>query len=111
MVEKNQKWEWIERQEKVFKKLKKRFIKKLVLATLNLDKKIRIEVNTSNYAMKEMLFIECEDKKWKLVAYLSKSLNEIERNYKIHNKKMLVVIKELENWRYLLEKAKFKFKV
>jgi len=97
MVEKNQKWEWIERQEKVFKKLKKRFIKKLVLATLNLDKKIRIEVNTSNYAMKEMLFIECEDKKWKLVAYLSKSLNEIERNYKIHNKKMLVVIKELEN--------------
>ena len=70
----------------MFKKLKKRFIKKLVLATLNLDKKIRIEVDTSNYAMKEVLFIECEDGKWKPVAYLSKSLNKIEKNYKVHNK-------------------------
>ena len=33
------------------------------------------------------------------------------RNYKIYDKEMLVVIWELENWRYLLEGAKFKFKV
>ena len=38
-----------------------------------------------------------------LVAFLSKSLNKIERNYKIHDRKMLVVIRELENWRHLLE--------
>ena len=37
------------------------------------------------------------------MAYLSKSLNEMKRNYKIHNKKMLVIIRGLENWRYLLE--------
>ena len=30
-------------------------------------------------------------------AYLSKSLNKIKKNYKIHNKKMLAVIRELEN--------------
>jgi len=41
MVKKDQKWEWTERQEKVFKKLKKRFIKELVLATPDLDKKIK----------------------------------------------------------------------
>ena len=34
-----------------------------------------------------------------------------QKNYKIHDKKMLVVIRELENWRHLLENAKFKFKV
>jgi len=45
------------------------------------------------------------------VAYLSKSLNETERNYEIHNKKMLVVIRELENWRHLLEGVKFKFEI
>ena len=58
-----------------------------------------------------MLFIEYEDRKWKPVAYFSKSLNKIERNYKIYNKEILAVIKELENWRYLLKEAKFKFEI
>ena len=31
------------------------------------------------------------------MAYLSKSLNETERNYEIHNKEMLAIIRELEN--------------
>ena len=43
--------------------------------------------------------------------YLSKSLNEIEGNYKIHNKEILTVIRELENWRHLLESTKFKFEI
>ena len=45
------------------------------------------------------------------MAYLSKSLNKMESNYKIHNKKMLAVIRGLENWRHLLEDDKSKFKV
>jgi len=45
------------------------------------------------------------------VAYLSKSLNETEKNYETHGKKMLAVIRRLEAWRYLLEGAKFKFEV
>jgi len=46
-----------------------------------------------------------------LVAYLSKSLDKMERNYEIHNKEILAVIRELENWRHLLEDTKFRFKV
>ena len=44
-----------------------------------------------------VLFIEYKDKKWKLVAFLSKSLNETEKNYEIHDKEMLAVIRGLEN--------------
>jgi len=55
--------------------------------------------------------MECEDRRWRPVAYLSKSLNEIERNYEIHNKKMLAIIRELENWRYLLKGTHFKFEI
>ena len=91
--------------------MKKRFIKKPVLAVLDLDKKMRIEVNISDYAIKEILFMECEDRKWRPVAYLLKFLNKIEKNYEIHDKEMLAVIRELENWKYLLEGTKFKFKV
>ena len=70
-----------------------------------------MEVDVSDYAMGGVLFIEYEDGKWKLVAFLSKSLNETKRNYEIHDKKMLVVIRGLENWQHLLESTKYKFEV
>ena len=41
--------------------------------------------------------MEYKDQKWRLLAFPSKSLNETERNYKIHNKEMLAVIRVLEN--------------
>jgi len=39
MVKKDQKWEWTERQEEVFKELKEKLTKEPVLAVLDLDKK------------------------------------------------------------------------
>ncbi len=42
---------------------------------------------------------------------LSKSLNKTEKNYEIHDKEMLAMIRGLENWRHLLKSAHFKFKV
>jgi len=45
----------------VFGELKKRFTRELVLAAPNLDKKMRMEVNTSDYVTGGVLFIECED--------------------------------------------------
>jgi len=77
--------------------LKKRFTKELVLAAPDLDKKIRMEVNVSDYATGGVLSMECDNGLWRLVAFLSKSLNEMERNYEIHDKEMLVIIRGLEN--------------
>jgi len=91
--------------------LKKRFIKELVLATPDLDKKIRMEVDVLDYAMRDVLPMECEDRLWRPVVFLSKSLNKTERNYEIHDKEMLAVIRESENWRHLLKDTKYKFKV
>ena len=111
LVKKNKKWEWMEREEKVFKELKERFTKEPVLAALDIDKKIRMEVDMSDYATGGVLSMECEDKLWRPVAFLSKSLNETERNYEIHDKEMLVIIRGLEAWRHLLEGAQSKFKI
>ena len=86
MVKKNQKWEWTERQEEAFRELKKKFTTELVLVAPDLDKKMRMEVDVSDYAMGGVLSMECEDGKWRPVAFLLKSLNEIERNYEIYNK-------------------------
>ena len=96
MVKKDKKWDWIERQEKAFRELKEWFTKKLVLAAPDIDKIMRMEVDALDYAMGGVLSMECEDGLWRLVAFLSKSLNEMERNYEIHDKEMLATIRELE---------------
>ena len=97
MVKKDQKWEWTKRQKRVFKDLKEKFTRKPVLAVLDLDRKMRIEVDTLDYATGEILSMECKDGRWRPVAYLSKSLNEMERNYEIYDKEMLAFIRGLEN--------------
>jgi len=111
MVKKNKKCEWTEKQEEAFKELKERFTKEPVLAALDIDKKIRIEVDTSDYSIGGVLSMEREDGKWRPVIFLSKSLNETERNYEIHDKEMLAIIRELEAWRLLLEEVQFKFEI
>jgi len=72
---------------------------------------MRMEVDTSDYATEGVLSMECKDGKWRPVAFLSKSLNKTERNYEIHDKEMLAIIRGLENWRHLLEGVCFKFEI
>ena len=68
-----------------------------MLAVPDLDKKIRMKVDMLDYAIGNMLSMECKDGRWKPVAFLSKSLNKTERNYEIHDKEMLAIIRRLEN--------------
>jgi len=111
MMRKEMKWSWGERQQRAFEELKERFMIEPVLVTLDLNKEIRIEADASDFAIGGVLLMKCEDKRWRPVAYISKSLNEAERNYEIHDKKMLVIIWCLEAWRYFLEEAKDQFEI
>jgi len=111
LVKKDKKWEWTEKEEKAFKELKEQFTKELVLVAPDIDKKMRMEVDASDYATGGVLSMECEDGLWRPVAFLSKSLNETERNYEIHDKEMLAIIRGLEAWRHLLEGVQFKFEI
>jgi len=67
-----------------------------VLVAPDLDKKFRVEVDASNYATGGVLSMECTDKLWRPVAFISKSLSNIECNYKIYDKEMLAVVRCLE---------------
>ena len=111
LVKKDKKWDWMEKEKNAFKKLKERFTKEPVLAAPDIDKKMRREVDASDYAMGGVLSIECKDGLWRPVAFLSKLLKETERNYEIHNKEMLDIIRGLEAWRHLLEGAQVKFEI
>ena len=45
------------------------------------------------------------------MASLSKSLSPVERNYKIHDKEMLAIIRALEEWRHFVEGAEHQVKI
>jgi len=105
------KWRWKGEEQAAFDELKKAFTTKPVLVAPDLDKEFRVEADASNYATGEVLSMKCSDDLWRLVAFISKSLSDTERNYEIHNKEMLVVIRCLESWRYFLEGTAVKFEI
>jgi len=98
-------------QQKAFNKLKRVFTTKPVLAAPDLDKEFRVEADVSNYATGGVLSMKCSDEMWRPVTFISKSLSDTERNYEIHDKKMLAVIRCLEVWRHFLEGAATKFEI
>ena len=82
-----------------------------VLAILDIDKEMRVEMDASDYATGGVLSTKYEDGKWRPVVFISKLLNTTEQNYKIHNKEMLTVIRCLEAWRHYLEGVKLRFEI
>ena len=87
-----------------------RFMTELILVISDLNKKMKVKANTLDFATDEVLLMKCKDEKWRPIAYIQKSLNEAERNYRFHNKEILAIIRCLEAWRYFLEGAKGQFK-
>ena len=111
LVRKKQKWKWKKEQEEAFGKLKRVFTTEPVLAIPDIDREMRVEVDALDYATGGVLSLKYEDGKWRPVAFISKSLNATERNYEIHDKEMLVVIRCLEAWRHYLEGVKLEFEI
>ena len=77
-----------------------------VLITPDLDKEMRVEIDILNFVMERVLSMKCENEKWRLVAYISKLLNKAERDYEIHNKEILAIIRCSKVWRHFLEEVK-----
>ena len=82
-----------------------------VLVAPDLDKEFRVEVDALNYATGGVLLIKCSDDLWRPVAFISKSLSDIERNYEIYNKEILAIVRCLEAWRHFLEGTVVKFEI
>jgi len=77
--------------------LKQKITTQPVLALPRREGKFRVEVNVSGHAIRGVLSQEQEGK-WKLVAFLSRTMSPTERNYEIYDKKLLAIVKALDKW-------------
>jgi len=78
----------------------------LVLVSPQESDPFQIKVDSSDFTTEAVLSQQSMiDRKWHPVAFYSKSLSSVEQNYEIHDKKMLAIIRVLEEWRHFLEEA------
>src|SRR5215813_8420998 len=112
LTKKDVTWHWGEAEQDSFLKLKELITSAPVLIFPEDLQPFRVEADSSDFATGAVLsqFVE-EDDKWHPISFLSKSLSPVERNYDIHDKEMLAIIRSLDEWRHLLEGAHCKFEI
>ena len=68
-------------------------------------------LTASEFAVGGVISVKCEDGEFRPVVYMSHSMTPPERNYPIHDKEMLAIIKATEAWRHYLEATPYAFEI
>ena len=105
---KDQKWE--EEHQKAFEELKENITSQLVLSLPRREGKFKVETNISEYTIGGVLSYK-QGVKWKQIAFLSRTMQITERNYKIYDKELLVIVEALTKQRQYLLDITEKFEV
>ena len=94
-----------------FKALKAAFTTAPMLQYPNQDREFRLKTDASEFAVRGVISVKCNDGEFRPVTYMSHSMTPPERNYPIHNKEMLAIIKAMEAWRHYLEATPYAFEI
>ena len=92
LIKKDVLFEWITECQSAFNTLKKAFMSDVILCHYNLNLKIVVETNTSDYVSEGILSQYNKNDKLHLIAYFSKKHNSAECNYEIYNKELMIII-------------------
>ena len=76
----------------IFNILKKAFTSNVILYYYNLDHKIVIEINVSDYVFEDILFQYNENGVFHSITYFLKKHNPAECNYEIYDKKFMIIV-------------------
>ena len=103
-------WQWKTEQQIAFERLKAAIMSEPILAIPIDHAPYRLETDSSDYALGAVLSQKQNDK-WHPIAFMSKSLNEAERNYEIYDKELLAIMTSLDEWRHLLLGTSIDFEI
>src|SRR5258706_1942593 len=108
---KSKDWSWGAAEQQAFDVLKSTITSALMLAFPSKSSPFCLECNASNFTTGAVLLQQQEDGLFHLIGFMSKSFSDMERNYQIHDKEMLVIMHALEEWRHFLEGSDQKFEI
>ncbi len=111
LMKKNISFMWTEKAEEAFKKLKKLFIFQSILIMFESEKSITLEINTLNEVI-EACINQLDDKKYlHSIVYYNCKFTVAELNYKIHNKKLLIIVDFFKQWKVYLKESRHQIQV
>ena len=93
------KWEWADKEQHAFDELRRKLTTAPAMVHFNPGAPTKIKTEASKYVCSGILSQQCEDGKWRPVAYRSKTMQDAECNYDIHDKELLAVIQALKEWK------------
>ena len=99
MTKKDKNWKWDKKQKELFKEIKNKFIKKLILKIYRLELLIRIKIDLLDFALGVYIVQKYKNKIQHLVVYYSKKLTPPKLNYNIYNKELLAIVTVLKKQR------------
>ena len=92
LIKKDIFFEWITECQSAFNALKKVFMSDIILCHYNLNLKIIIETDASDYVSESILSQYVENSILHSVAYFFKKHNSAECNYEIYDKELLIIV-------------------
>ena len=95
-------WSWTDEQQNAFDKLKRLISSEPILVLPNEKGRFMIECDASDFATGAILSQEQEDGTYKPIAFISHSMTAAERNYDVHDKELLAIVRCFKEWRAFL---------
>jgi len=92
-------WEWGDKEQQAFDELRTKLTTAPVLVYFDPLAPIKIQTDASKYVCSGILSQQCLDRKWRPVAYRSKTMSDAECNYDIHDKELLVIVQAFHEWK------------
>ncbi len=108
---KSKDWSWGIAEQQAFDTLKNTITSAPTLAFPSKSGLFCLECDPSNFATRAVLSQQQEDGLFHWIGFMLKGFSNMERNYQIHDKEMLVIMRALEEWRHFLEGSNQKFKI
>ena len=96
IIRKDKNWKWDKEQKELFKEIKNKFTKKLILKIYRLELLIRVKIDLLDFILGICIVQKYKDKIWHLVIYYSRKLTPLKLNYDIYNKKLLAIVTVLK---------------
>jgi hypothetical protein len=107
LLKKNTPYIWSDGQHDAFEKLKTCLMTPPILAYPNFEKPFILYTDASTFALGAILSQKDEDKRERVIAYASRTLNKHERNYSITELECLAVIWSVRHFHQYLHGQKF----
>ena len=93
------KWEWEDKKQQAFHELRTKLTTAAVLVYFDPQAPTKIEADASKYVCSRILWQQCQDRKWRPVAYRSKTMSDAECKYDIHKKELLAIVQGFHQWK------------